>query len=115
MSFRKIDLPRYQGRGMNENSVTAGRPVGGSRFAIVIRHKTEERTVESALAPDRVSQLALEAHARGMNVGELIDALLAATLERDLFHLLLDSERVQEPQKLVFNEIRILPGLRRPQ
>ncbi len=99
---------------MNENSVTAGRPVGGSRFAIVIRHKTEERTVESALAPDRVSQLALEAHARGMNVGELIDALLAATLERDLFHLLLDPERgVQEPQKLVFNEITVLPGLPR--
>jgi hypothetical protein len=44
----------------------------------------------------KCSKLAFEAEFWDMGVGELIGALIAATMEKDLLQLILDAEKVEK-------------------
>ena len=66
--------------------------VGSANFAIRMRYKGEERTIELPLTHDMIAQLALEAESRNMRIGELIGELIAATLKKDLFQTVLQRE-----------------------
>jgi hypothetical protein len=66
--------------------------VGSANFAIRMRYKGEERTIELPLTHDMIAQLALEAESRNMRIGELIGELIAATLKKDLFQTVLQRD-----------------------
>jgi hypothetical protein len=80
---------------------------GSARFAIVIGYRGQERTTELRLPQNMISQLAFEAQFRDMSLGELTGALIAATMEKGLFQLILDTAK--EQQTLVLKEIRVFP------
>jgi hypothetical protein len=44
-----------------------------------------------------------------MRIGELIGTLIAATMEKDLLQLILDTEKGTNPQTVDLREIRISP------
>jgi hypothetical protein len=48
------------------------------------------------LPEEIITKLAFEAEFRDMGIGELIGALIAATMEKDLLQLILDSEKVKK-------------------
>ena len=52
---------------------------------------TEEQ-LELRLPEEIITKLAFEAELRDMGIGELIGALIAATMEKDLLQLILDAE-----------------------
>jgi hypothetical protein len=81
---------------------------GSAHLAIVIGFKGKERTTELHLAPNVITKLAFEAEFRGLSIGELIGALVAATTEKDLFQLILKTDEMS-PQKLAVTEIRVFP------
>ena len=56
---------------------------------------TEEQ-LELRLPEEIITELAFEAEFRGMGIGELIGALIAATMEKDLLQLILDAEKVKK-------------------
>jgi hypothetical protein len=56
---------------------------------------TEEQ-LELRLPEEIITKLAFEAEFRGMGIGELIGALIAATMEKDLLQLTLDAEKVKK-------------------
>jgi hypothetical protein len=56
---------------------------------------TEEQ-LELRLPEEIITKLAFEAEFRGMGIGELIGALIAATMEKDLLQLILDAEKVRK-------------------
>ena len=56
---------------------------------------TEEQ-LELRLPEEIITKLAFEAEFRGMGIGELIGALIAATMEKDLLQLILDAEKVKK-------------------
>ena len=45
------------------------------------------------LSQDIIAKLAFEAELRDIRIGELIGALIAATMEKDLLPLILDTEK----------------------
>ena len=56
-------------------------------------------------------KLAFEAELRDIRIGELIGALIAATMEKDLLQLILDTEKgTKTPQTVDLREIRISPN-----
>jgi hypothetical protein len=56
---------------------------------------TEEQ-LELRLPEEIITKLAFEAEFRGTGIGELIGALIAATMEKDLLQLILDAEKVKK-------------------
>jgi len=68
-----------------------------AHFAVVIECKDQEQTTELRLPQDIIATLAVEAEFRDMRIGELIGALIAATMERDLLQLILHTEKGYEP------------------
>ena len=56
---------------------------------------TEEQ-LELRLPEEIITKLAFEAEFRDMSIGELIGALIAATMEKDLLQLILDAEKVKK-------------------
>jgi hypothetical protein len=58
-----------------------------------------------------IATLALEAEFRDMRIGDLIAALIAATMEKGLLQLILDTEKGTNPQTVDLREIRISPML----
>ncbi|MGA6967969.1 MAG: hypothetical protein WBZ51_30670 [Xanthobacteraceae bacterium] len=56
---------------------------------------TEEQ-LELRLPEEIITKLAIEAEFRDMGIGELIGALIAATMEKDLLQLILDAEKVKK-------------------
>jgi hypothetical protein len=56
---------------------------------------TEEQ-LELGLPEEIITKLAFEAQVRDMSIGELIGALIAATMEKDLLQLILDAEKVKK-------------------
>ena len=56
---------------------------------------TEEQ-LELRLPEEIITKLAFEAEFRGMGIGELIGALIAATMEKGLLQLILDAEKVKK-------------------
>jgi hypothetical protein len=81
-----------------------------AHFAIVIGYKDQEQTTELRLSQDVITKLAFEAEFRGMRIGELIGALVVATMEKDLSQLILDTEKdTKNPQTVDVREIRIFP------
>ena len=83
--------------------------VCSAHFAVVIEYKDQEQTTELRLPQDIIATLALEAEFRDMRIGELIGALIAATMEKDLLQLILDTEKGTNPQTVDLREIRISP------
>jgi hypothetical protein len=85
--------------------------VCSAHFAVVIEYKDQEQTTELRLPQDIIATLALEAEFRDMRIGELIGALIAATMEKDLLQLILDTEKgTKTPQTVDLREIRISPN-----
>jgi hypothetical protein len=82
-------------------------------FAVVIEYKGQEQTTELRLPQDIIATLALEAEFRDMRIGELMGALIVATMEKDLLQLILDTEKGYKPANGEFKEIRISPMLAR--
>ena len=88
---------------MRENAANAKAPVEFSQpqpneeshearsaqLAFVVGYKDREETSELGLPEDVISRLAFEAEFRGMGIDELIGALLAAAMEKDLLQLIL--------------------------
>jgi len=73
--------------------------VCSAHFAVVIEYKDQEQTTELRLPQDIIATLALEAEFRDMRIGELIGALIAGTMEKDLLQLILDTEKgTKNPQ-----------------
>jgi GNAT superfamily N-acetyltransferase len=71
--------------------------VGLVNLVLRMQYRGDERTTELPLTQDMITQLALEAEFRGMGIGELIGALIAATMEKDLLQqLILDAEKVKK-------------------
>jgi hypothetical protein len=68
-----------------------------SHFAVVIEYKDQEQTTELRLPQDIIATLAFEAEFRDMRIGELIGALIAATMEKGLLQLILDTEKGTNP------------------
>ena len=64
-----------------------------ANFAIRMRYKGEERTIELPLTHDMIRQLAFEAELRNMRIGELIGELMVAMLKKDLFQAVLPREK----------------------
>jgi hypothetical protein len=48
------------------------------------------------LREEIITKLAFEAELRDIGIGELIGALIAATMEKDLLQLILDAEKVKK-------------------
>ena len=63
--------------------------VGLVNLVLGMQYRGDERTTELPLTQDMITQLAFEAEFRGMGIGELIGALIAATMEKDLLQQLL--------------------------
>ena len=61
-----------------------------ANLAIRVQYKGEQRSTDLPLTQDMICQLALEAELRNMGIGELVGELLIATLEKDLFHEVLE-------------------------
>ena len=55
-----------------------------------------EKQLELRLPEEIITKLAFEAEFRDMGIGELIGALIAATMEKDLLQLILDAEKVKK-------------------
>jgi hypothetical protein len=71
--------------------------VGLVNLVLRMQYRGDGRTTELPLTQDMITQLALEAEFRGMGIGELIGALIAATMEKDLLQqLILDAEKVKK-------------------
>ena len=85
--------------------------VCSAHFAVVIEYKDQEQTTELRLPQDIIATLALEAEFRDMSIIELIGALIAATMEKGLLQLILDTEKGANPQTVDLREIRISPML----
>ena len=66
---------------------------GSAKFAIRMQYRGKERTIELPLTHDMIVQLAFEAEFQDMKLGELIAELIAATVKKDLFHLVLGELR----------------------
>jgi hypothetical protein len=66
-------------------------------FAVVIEYKDQEQTTELRLPQDIIATLAFEAEFRDMSIDELIGALIAATMEKGLLRLILDTEKGENP------------------
>ena len=67
-----------------------------AHFAIAIGYKDQEQTTEFRLPQDIITRLEFEAEFRDMGIGEVIGALIAATMEKDLLQLILDTEKVMK-------------------
>ena len=72
--------------------------VCSAHFAVVIEYKDQQQTTELPLPQGIIPTLAFEAEFRDMCIGELIGALIAATMEKDLLQLILDTEKGQGNQ-----------------
>jgi hypothetical protein len=83
--------------------------VYSAHFAVVIEYKDQEQTTELHLPQDIIATLAVEAEFRDMRIGEVIGTLIAATMEKDLLQLILDTEKGTNPQTVDLREIRISP------
>jgi hypothetical protein len=59
-------------------------------FAIRMQYKGQERSTVISLDKEMIAQLAIEAEIRGMQIGELVTALIRAIVNKDLFHLFRD-------------------------
>jgi hypothetical protein len=71
--------------------------VGLVNLVLRMQYRGDGRTTELPLTQDMITQLAFEAEFRGMGIGELIGALIAATMEKDLLlQLILDAEKVKK-------------------
>jgi hypothetical protein len=68
-----------------------------SHFDVVIEYKDQEQTTELRLPQDIIATLAFEAEFRDMRIDELIGALIAATMQKGLLHLILDTEKGTSP------------------
>jgi hypothetical protein len=75
-----------------------------AHFAVVIEYKGQKQTTELRLPQDIIAKLAFEAEFRDMRIGELIGALTAVTMEKDLLPLILDianEKDTKNPQTLL--------------
>ena len=71
--------------------------VGLVNLVLRMQYRGDGRTTELPLTQDMITQLAFEAEFRGMGIGELIGALIAATMEKDLLlQLILDAQKVKK-------------------
>jgi hypothetical protein len=70
--------------------------VGLVNLVLGMQYRGDGRTTELPLTQDMITQLVFEAEFRGMGIGELIGALIAATMEKDLLQLILEAEKVKK-------------------
>jgi hypothetical protein len=75
----EVAAPRQEANDMKQTSI-----------ALKVRYKGHERATELSISEQMVLQLAFEAQVRDMNVGQLVAALIKATLEKDLCRQVLD-------------------------
>src|SRR5262249_12042705 len=97
--------------GASRNRTAPRGEVCSAHFAVVIEYKDQEQTTELRLPQDIIATLALEAEFRDMRIGELIGALTAATMEKGLLQLILDTEKgTKSRQTMDLREMRISPN-----
>ena len=73
-----------------------------AKFTVTIRYKDEEREIDLALTHVMIARLAFEAHFCNMRMTELLGNLITATINKDLFQQVLDTERAANgPQTLL--------------
>jgi hypothetical protein len=75
----EVASPRQEATKMKQASI-----------ALKVRYKGHERATELSVSDQTVLQLAFEAQVRDMNVGQLVTALIKATLEKNLCRQVLD-------------------------
>jgi hypothetical protein len=80
-----------------ETAQRGSHEVSSAHFAVVIERKDQGQTTELRLPQDIIATLAVEAEFRDMRIGELMGALIAATMEKDLLQLILHTEKGYEP------------------
>jgi hypothetical protein len=68
-------------------------------FAIRIKYKGQERSIDLPLDEEMIGELAMEAEIRGMRIGDLVGALILEIMKKDLFQLVRDEShaRPQDP------------------
>ena len=78
-----------------------------AHFAVVIEYREQEQITELRLPQDIIAKLAFEAEFRGIRIGGLIGAIIAAIMKKDLLPLILDTEEdTKNPQTVAGTEIR---------
>src|SRR2546428_3062909 len=84
-------------------------------LSVVIEYKDQEQITELCLRQDIFTKLAFEAAFRDVRIGELVGALIVATMEKDLSQLILDSEKgAKTPQTWALREIRMPEQVKAP-
>ena len=82
-----------------------------AHFAVVIEYREQEQITELRLPQDIIAKLAFEAEFRGIRIGGLIGAIIAAIMKKDLLPLILDTEEdTKNPQTVAGTEIRVGSG-----
>jgi hypothetical protein len=82
-----------------------------AHFAVVIEYRGQEQITELRLPQDIIAKLAFEAEFRGIRIGGLIGAIIAAIMKKDLLPLILDTEEdTKNPQTVAGTEIRVGSG-----
>jgi hypothetical protein len=76
-------------REQKEVSQQAARATPLANFAIMMRHKGKEKTIELSLPSPAIEVLALEAMSRDLNIAGLIGEVLVAAINKDMIRELL--------------------------
>ena len=69
---------------------------GAASFAIRMRYRGEERSIEVPLTQDLIGQLAFEAAFRNVQICELIGELIVAVLKEDLLQTVLERKEAEQ-------------------
>ena len=94
-AFSEVDKFLQSAR-VAETEVGAPRPdqterqQASANLALSMQYRGYERTTELSLPEGAVAQLTIEAQSRDLSVGQLVAALIKATLEKDLGRQVLD-------------------------
>jgi hypothetical protein len=76
-------------REQKEVSQQAARATPLANFAIMMRHKDKEKTIDLSLPSPAIEVLALEAMSRDLNIAGLIGEVLVAAINKDMIRELL--------------------------
>jgi hypothetical protein len=79
------------------------------RFAFTVQYKGQRRTTELPLSQKMIGKIALEAQFRDMQMGQLLGELITATMNKDLFQIVL-GEEVDALSKLQVKKMQIFPS-----
>jgi hypothetical protein len=90
---RRIPTPGSVGiahaREQKEVSQPAARATHLANFAVMMRHKGKEKTIDLSLPSPAIEVLAVEAISRDLNIAELIGQVLVAALNKDMIQRIL--------------------------